>query len=97
MLLNNLLLLDHLLWLDLELGGVQSRFRRMCALRYLLLWLLLFCRSSGEVPRERNTDFGGRNFALLSGQRLLLKKLSLDLLLYLSQLLLLQLDSLQSL
>ena len=62
-----------------------------------LLWLLLFCRSSGEVPRERNTDFGGRNFALLSGQRLLLQELSLDLLLYLSQLLLLQLDSLQSL
>lgn len=66
-------------------------------MRWLLMWLLLFRGSSGEVSRERNTDFGGRNFSLLSGQRLLLQKLSLDLLLYLSQLLLLQLDSLQPL
>ena len=38
------------------------------------MWLLLFRGSSGEVSRERNTDFGGRNLAFLSGQRLLLQE-----------------------
>ena len=63
----------------------------------LLLWLLRLFLGAVEVTRELNTDFGGRHLALLPGEGLLLEELSLDLLLDLGQLCLLELDALQPL
>ena len=47
-----------------------------------------------KAAGQLDTDLGGGNLALLPGHRLLLQQLGLDLLLDLSQLLLLQLNSL---
>ena len=88
-----------LLRLDCELWRLKTVVDIIAHNLLLLNWLLLLLlfRSFVKVPSQLNTDFGWRNFASLSRNGLLLQQLSLDLLLNLSQLLLLQLNALQTL
>ena len=83
----------------LRLDSQLRRVKVVNIISYRLSWLLLrlmlrLIRSSVEVTSELNTNFRWRHLPLLPGEGLLLEELSLDLLLYLGQLCLLELDAL---